>query len=105
MNKHVLSILTTGLCVALLSFGGMAQDRNDLKGPKAKNFKPWQSEGEGATLHTSVKSERLTGPEAKNSKPWQTEVREFNTVATPRLNRNELKGPRAKNLKPWQKSE
>ena len=87
------------MTIATFSF---AQDKNDLKGPAAKNYKPWQKSDNASpkkvyTLHTSNK---LQGPSAKNSKVWKEEKQNFQQVelvsSKPRTT-----GPKAKNAKPW----
>lgn len=70
---------------------------NSLKGPAAKNFKPW----ENTTQHTTVVSVRMKkaqkGPAAKNAKPWE---QDYESTPVVRNNSKKLKGPAAKNSRP-----
>ncbi|MCV9386024.1 hypothetical protein [Reichenbachiella ulvae] len=73
-----------------------------LKGPAAKNHKPWNNETK--TEQTIVmKSEvnKLQGPAAKNSKVWSTENQEIFSEVAVISDRPALKGPAAKNHKVW----
>lgn len=44
----------------------------DLKGPKAKNYKPWEDRGRSQDVVAASTSDRekVTGPKAKNAQPW-----------------------------------
>lgn len=80
-----------------------AQSRNDLKGPAAKNHKPWKSKAktEQTIVMKSTDSEKVQGPAAKNNKVRsQEEVVEFREVAIV-SEKSSLKGPAAKNTKVW----
>ncbi|MDW3209737.1 MAG: hypothetical protein R8N23_07715 [Reichenbachiella sp.] len=79
-----------------------AQNRNDLKGPKAKNYKVWQDDSPSVTVYTNSDQVTLKGPEAKNQKVWAETTAKENKVTIKRDTRRiGLKGPAAKNFKPW----
>lgn len=79
-----------------------AQSKNDLKGPKAKNYKVWQDDSPATAVYTSADQASIKGPEAKNQKVWADTTTEENKVAIKRDTRKKgLKGPAAKNFKPW----
>ena len=81
-----------------------AQANKQLKGPEAKNYKPWQKKKNKTATKTVVHLDRasLKGPKAKNAKPWQNKqvVQPIEILATRKVF---MKGPKAKNSKPWQK--
>lgn len=91
------------LGVSIVTFSvSQAQSKNDLKGPKAKNYKIWQDDSQPVTVITVASKEQLRGPAAKNRKPWTVSATEKNKVAIVRnTRRSQLKGPAAKNYKPW----
>lgn len=72
--------------------------QNGLKGPQAKNYKPWKSETPARTMYVSQKS-TLSGPSAKNTRLWERKVLAEVQVST--AERADIKGPKAKNSKPW----
>lgn len=78
------------------------QSRTQLKGPKAKNYKPWKAEKPATAAVASLDVERVQGPKAKNARVWSEEnqVKETGTLAT--TNRAKLKGPNAKHRKAWE---
>lgn len=78
-----------------------AQSKNDLKGPKAKNYKVWQDDSPSVTLYTNADQVTLKGPEAKNKKVWADTADENKIVIKRDTRRKGLKGPAAKNFKPW----
>ncbi|MEP2025539.1 MAG: hypothetical protein ABJH98_04560 [Reichenbachiella sp.] len=79
-----------------------AQSKNDLKGPKAKNYKVWQDDSKSAVVYTDADQTAVKGPEAKNQKVWADATADENKVTIKRDTRkNSLKGPAAKNFKPW----
>lgn len=80
----------------LVSFG---QGKGDLKGPAAKNYKPWQDKSEKTTLVTQAKVSDLKGPEAKNAKAWSKS--DINLVEVKSV-ADKPKGPKAKNYKIWE---
>lgn len=98
--KRFLLIFTT--CMLFTPFVN-AQKRNDLTGPRAKNYVPWRNNSEKPAVIYIVKTDRVTGPQAKNKKHWiksqKPEEREYVNITT--SSRHNLKGPRAKNHNPW----
>lgn len=91
-------VITPLMMALFLANFGYAQDRNDLKGPKAKNWKPWSSERTQVTVVTFEK-QQLKGPEAKNTAINERPKSGQKPVSLNKKPR--LKGPKAKNRKPW----
>jgi hypothetical protein len=82
----------------------IAQNRNQLKGPKAKNYKPWMNKEQSNTPFVFKNIEAKKGPKAKNDKIWSEENKNAPTTAVKAgSKRNNLKGPAAKNFKHWEK--
>lgn len=98
MRKLAL-ILALGFVTSI----GFAQSRNDLKGPAAKNFKPWKNNYPKSTLLVTTSRDNLKGPEAKNYKLHTKENAHYETSRVVMGRKKNLKGPRAKNAKPWTK--
>ncbi|WPP51587.1 hypothetical protein [Catalinimonas niigatensis] len=98
--KKLLILLFIGVFVSTVS---IAQSRNDLKGPKAKNYKHWKNkDSKTAVLFTSEATPK--GPAAKNQKHWRNTP---STIESAQLvdmstNRAKVTGPKAKNSKPWE---
>lgn len=82
---------------------GFGQAKNDLKGPAAKNYKPWKDKNKShATLVTSDKSnKKLMGPEAKNQKAWKNNEQDESVIVATTSGKKKLMGPAAKNHKVW----
>lgn len=80
---------------------GQERERNELKGPKAKNYKPWKDQARKGTLVVDINGELSKGPKAKNQKLWERDTQkvELNTDLQPIT---KPKGPKAKNQKPWE---
>lgn len=98
MNMKKLWMIGTAM---LLWIGAAnAQEWNDLKGPAAKNYKPWKSQARNVTA--DVRSERsdVQGPEFKNQKPWNQSDATM-PVDTTLDTSDKVTGPKAKNKKPW----
>ncbi|MFT6335822.1 MAG: hypothetical protein ACJA2S_002842 [Cyclobacteriaceae bacterium] len=93
-----------GMLIAMFVTVGAieAQVPKDLKGPAAKNYKPWRDKNKEASVNVvSIPSKKaLKGPEAKNYKPWKDEN---DLTASIKVNevKAKLNGPAAKNYKPW----
>ncbi|UXX77644.1 hypothetical protein N7E81_09710 [Reichenbachiella carrageenanivorans] len=95
-------IFTLTVCLAVCAVT-QAQSKNDLKGPKAKNYKVWQDDSPSIVVYTDANKEVVKGPEAKNKKVWETSTTNKDKVVIKRdTQRTSLKGPAAKNYKPWQ---
>ena len=84
------------LFMILISTWGIAQNRNSLKGPEAKNYKPWQHKSTSSRLMTKKNRMILEGPAAKNDKVWNDDS-ESTPVKT--MKRRRIFGPAAKNKK------
>ncbi|MDP4681074.1 MAG: hypothetical protein NWS46_12000, partial [Cyclobacteriaceae bacterium] len=93
-----------GMLIALFVTIGsvVAQVTKDLKGPAAKNYKPWKDKNKEASVNVvSILSKKeLKGPEAKNYKPWKDKNNRAPGVKISEA-KPKLKGPAAKNYKPW----
>jgi len=62
---------TTFFLMSLLVIGtSFSQNRNDLKGPAAKNYKPWK-DNVLRTVNIESKHPKLKGSKAKNYKHWK----------------------------------
>ncbi len=95
-----------GMTIAIfITVGSLqAQTPKGLKGPAAKNYKPWQNKSKDDSRTPAVSfptKETLKGPEAKNHKPWN-DAREMANAVQISVSKQKLKGPAAKNQKPWQ---
>jgi hypothetical protein len=82
---------------------GYAQSSSELKGPKAKNTKPWkQNENKTKIFLVGGQQERTIGPRAKNQRNIEEESQVV--IAQPEMmapsNRIGTTGPNAKNYKP-----
>ena len=97
MKKYVLMLvaLTFGF---VLSYG---QNEKPLKGPKAKNAKPWMAKKQKNEVAIAANYQRVTGPVAKNAKPWQSNKARSGSTALAVSAPSRLTGPAAKNAKPW----
>lgn len=97
MKKYVL--LTTVL-FTLVVFSASAQSKNELKGPKAKNFKVWESSQEAAPVYFKTGAV-AKGPQAKNLRPADRKSGAL-AVADTQGTVEKLQGPAAKNNKVWE---
>jgi len=85
-----------------------AQIKNGLKGPAAKNYKPWKATTvqPQSVIYTYTLKGRSQGPAAKNDKPWKNDRPDAaNRRAVKAQPLNTRKGPAAKNYKPWNRTE
>ncbi|MEP0369069.1 MAG: hypothetical protein ABJN36_06165 [Cyclobacteriaceae bacterium] len=80
----------------------MAQSRTDLKGPAAKNYKPWQNKEKSDVVYVVSTAEKKQGPAAKNAKVWDRKESDQVLVVDMTSEPKKLKGPAAKNSKPWE---
>ncbi|MEX2591606.1 MAG: hypothetical protein WD426_02445 [Anditalea sp.] len=78
-----------------------AQSHQDLKGPAAKNYKPWKQQARTGALVVRVDEKEVKGPAYKNRKPWQDDANKSEVTSELRV-REKITGPKAKNKKPWQ---
>lgn len=92
-------------CLTFFSGVAFSQSRTDLKGPKAKNYKPWKYEANATEVQSEIaETVAVKGPKAKNQKVWREEdAKNYVTVSTEGDQKTSLKGPKAKNYKPWKK--
>lgn len=92
----------TFILVALfLAFNvSYAQSHSDLKGPAAKNYKPWKEQARTSVLMAKVVDTTEKGPAFKNKKAWKTDADQVEINTTLR-ERKRVTGPEAKNRKPW----
>ncbi|MEX2565933.1 MAG: hypothetical protein WD431_08325 [Cyclobacteriaceae bacterium] len=91
------------LAACFLAFNvSNAQSHQDLKGPAAKNYKPWKQQARTGSLLVKVDEKKEKGPAYKNKKHRKVdyEVVEINSDL---LKRERITGPKAKNSKPWEK--
>ncbi|WP_215224347.1 hypothetical protein [Echinicola shivajiensis] len=72
----------------------------DLKGPKAKNYKPWKEKARKGTIVVNFDRDPITGPAYKNQRPGElnTNLVEISQDLKP-IDRPT--GPKGKNYKPW----
>jgi len=85
------------MTVATFSY---AQDKSDLKGPAAKNYKPWQNNEKAKKMYTLEASSKVQGPSAKNKKSWDSKSINYQEI-TLVANKPKVTGPKAKNAKAW----
>lgn len=91
------------LAAGFLAFNiANAQSHQDLKGPAAKNYKPWKQQARKGTLMVKVDEAPLTGPGFKNKKLWQSQSQKAE-VSSDLIIRKRITGPKAKNKKVWKK--
>jgi len=96
MLKRVLII---AVCAMVAGFAS-AQSKNELKGPKAKNYKPWQNERAATEVYSTPDDADIKGPTAKNNRFTGAADESETTVAavnTEHKRFNNLQGPNAKN--------
>ncbi|MFD2200310.1 hypothetical protein [Shivajiella indica] len=75
-----------------------AQESGDLKGPAAKNYKPWKHQAKSEAMMVSVSPDGKKGPEFKNSKIWKEDSEMMVAGSKSKVKKT---GPEAKNQKPW----
>ncbi len=84
----------------LLAFN--VSEAQELKGPKAKNYKPWKKQAITATLVTKTDESSLKGPAFKNKKNWESQANRAEVTLQSNTKR-QITGPKAKNRKLWKK--
>lgn len=97
MKKQILIALSMSL---ILVAGVSAQSKNELKGPKAKNYKVWEHH-QAATPVFFKAGETAKGPLAKNQRPLDRKSGQL-AVANTNTDQTRLQGPAAKNQKVWE---
>ena len=100
-------LIFTFLVMMIFSFSGIAQNKVGLKGPAAKNYKPWKDGVQKESVIVVNQEISVKGPKAKNRKPWEAQTTEKKHAVQITLGSNKrfLKGPAAKNYKPWKRKE
>jgi hypothetical protein len=102
LNTMKRTTLTVGIILSIVSTAAFAQAPSNLKGPEAKNYKPWEDTNRTNTqILVATDDNQLKGPEAKNKKVWLTDANTSKKVVKTNGNRVKPKGPKAKNAKPW----
>lgn len=76
-----------------------AQAFKDLRGPAAKNYKPWKDNSEKTTAMVNVSPNEKQGPAFKNAKTWEQEAEKAPLISRPVGEKREF-GPKAKNRQP-----
>ena len=88
---------------SVFTLSALATNNDELKGPAAKNAKPWLNQTTSSIVVVEAPTAiKLMGPAMKNSKPWSDK----NTTVTNAISskaKSRLTGPAAKNAKPWNK--
>lgn len=98
MKKTIISLIT----LLFIGFSGIAQNPEDLKGPKAKNYKVWKSEKSAEPVISFRRKTKVQGPKAKNQKSGdRLKKRSALIVLVRDKKRSRQKGPAAKNYKSW----
>lgn len=93
---------TLMLAAFFLAFNvSYAQSHLNLKGPAAKNYKPWKQQARTGILVIKIDKKEIKGPAYKNRKQWQEEVKK-SQMTSDLKSRERITGPKAKNKKPWQ---
>ena len=91
-----------GAAILLSVAAANAQQWNELKGPEAKNYKPWKSQARNVTAEVRSDKSEAMGPAYKNQKAW-TQTDATTSVDTSLDTSEKVTGPKAKNKKPWKK--
>ncbi|HLW19307.1 MAG TPA: hypothetical protein VKX33_03250 [Cyclobacteriaceae bacterium] len=92
-------ILVAGLLACNVS---NAQSPQELKGPKAKNYKPWKQQARTGTVAVKLQDIQQTGPAFKNKKAWETQTEKV-SVSSDLRSGEQVTGPKAKNRKVWKR--
>jgi hypothetical protein len=90
------------ICVAFLFTAAVsnAQESGELKGPAAKNYKPWNHQAKSSTMMLKVNPNEKTGPEFKNDRIWDKDT-DLTAMDKEAKSTERKTGPEAKNRKPW----
>jgi hypothetical protein len=103
MKKLIISAI---VLLAMVSFTAQAQSRTTLKGPAAKNYKPWEDTEKSSVRAVSyANKEDKKGPAAKNQKVWEKQSTNNEVMIVGIAPKNKLMGPAAKNRKIWEENE
>ncbi|MBD8488290.1 hypothetical protein IFO69_05985 [Echinicola sp. CAU 1574] len=85
------------------AYEAKAQEFHEIKGPKAKNYKPWKEKARNGILTVDLSKPDIKGPAYKQLKSWE-KTSEKVTVNMDLQPISRPKGPKAKNQKPWDKN-
>ncbi len=96
MKKLAFAIIALFFTVSFAN----AQEFKELKGPAAKNYKPWKQQARTGSLIVRTTPVDQQGPEAKNQRVWEQEM-EMEVLSVGTEPRERVTGPEAKNKKPW----
>ncbi len=103
MKKLLIASL---VLIFVVSYSAQAQSRNSLKGPAAKNYKPWKNtESSSTQVVIAAEKEVKKGPAAKNEKVWERKSANTQYVAVDSTPKTKLMGPAAKNRKVWESNQ
>ncbi len=84
------------------TYEAKGQEYHELKGPKAKNYKPWKEKARKSILVINTTEQTKKGPAFKNEKAWERSGVKKDTISTNLHLISRQKGPKAKNQTPWQ---
>ncbi|MFC4872651.1 hypothetical protein [Negadavirga shengliensis] len=99
--KRLIYIFVAGLLFLNFSY---AQSDRELKGPAAKNYKPWKQQAKTGVAYTDIAKEDLKGPAFKNRKHVKDAPQEVVSVNTDLDRRKRITGPKAKNNQPYRRN-
>lgn len=99
MKKYISLVVVT----VFVSMGVSAQNSKGLKGPAAKNYKPWKDKNKSSVVIVTKDPHNLRGGAAKNYKPWMQKSKEETNVYVLKSKNptHKMRSPEAKNYKPW----
>jgi hypothetical protein len=96
MKKLAFAIIAMFFTISLVN----AQEFQELKGPAAKNYKPWKQQARTGSLLVKTTPVDQQGPEAKNQRVWEQDI-EKEELPVGIEARERVTGPEAKNKRPW----
>jgi hypothetical protein len=101
LKKNTTMMRFTYLLVAgLLAFN--VSQAQELKGPKAKNYKPWKEQARTGSLAVNAEEPSVKGPAFKNKNVWKSQAAKVEVTHQPDT-KEHVTGPKAKNRKIWKK--
>ncbi|WP_373521051.1 hypothetical protein [Aquiflexum sp.] len=99
MKKIVLIFVTFLFTIAITH----AQELRELKGPAAKNYKPWKHQQKSSVVILNVNPSEKKGPEFKNVRIWKDDS-EVVAINLETKSQERKTGSGVKNRKPWTKN-
>ena len=100
---NIMIRFTCMLAAGLLAFNvSNAQSPQNLKGPKAKNYKPWKERARTGAVMVKLDEPALKGPVFKNQKARDSQFNKAELETQLKM-RDRITGPKAKNKKVWKK--